>query len=122
MKLESSVTLFDDNKVEDRFAELQVTADGITAEVGRKVGNVCTVVIYALKDLDGNTEITIGTLPSGYRPYSDAVVAIIGVPSTSGFSRSVRITINPSGTITAYLYGSSMSGAINVRGTFTYSV
>lgn len=39
MKLESSVTLFDDNKVEDRFAELQVTADGITAEVGRKVGN-----------------------------------------------------------------------------------
>ena len=39
MKLESSVTLFDDNKVEDRFAELQVTADGITAEVGTKVGN-----------------------------------------------------------------------------------
>ena len=39
MQLESSVTLFDDNKVEDRFAELQVTADGITAEVGRKVGN-----------------------------------------------------------------------------------
>ena len=39
MQLESSVTLFDDNKVEDRFAQLQVTADGITAEVSRKVGN-----------------------------------------------------------------------------------
>lgn len=39
MQLESSITLFDDNKVENRFAELQVTADGITAEVGRKVGN-----------------------------------------------------------------------------------
>lgn len=39
MKLESSVTLFDDNKVEDRFAELQITADGITSEVSRKVGN-----------------------------------------------------------------------------------
>lgn len=39
MQLESSVTLFDDNKVEDRFAELQITADGITSEVSRKVGN-----------------------------------------------------------------------------------
>lgn len=39
MKLESSVTLFDDNKVEDRFAELQITADGITSEVSKKVGN-----------------------------------------------------------------------------------
>lgn len=39
MQLESSVILFDDNKVEDRFAELQITADGITSEVSRKVGN-----------------------------------------------------------------------------------
>ena len=39
MQLESSVTLFDDNKVEDRFAELQITADGITSEVSKKVGN-----------------------------------------------------------------------------------
>ena len=39
MQLESSVTLFDDNKVENRFAELQITADGITSEVSRKVGN-----------------------------------------------------------------------------------
>ena len=39
MQLESSVTLFDDDKVESRFAELQITADGITSEVSRKVGN-----------------------------------------------------------------------------------
>lgn len=39
MKLESSVTLFDDNKVESKFAQLQVTADGIASEVSRKVGN-----------------------------------------------------------------------------------
>ncbi len=39
MQLESSVTLFDDNKVETRFAELQITADGITSEVSKKVGN-----------------------------------------------------------------------------------
>lgn len=39
MQLESSVTLFDDTKVETRFAELQVTADGITSEVSKKVGN-----------------------------------------------------------------------------------
>ena len=39
MQLEESVTLFDDNKVENRFAELQITADGITSEVSRKVGN-----------------------------------------------------------------------------------
>lgn len=39
MQLESSVTLFDDNKVENRFAELQITADGITSEVSKKVGN-----------------------------------------------------------------------------------
>ena len=39
MRLESSVTLFDDNKVETRFAELQITADGITSEVSKKVGN-----------------------------------------------------------------------------------
>jgi hypothetical protein len=39
MQLESSVTLFDDEKVETRFAQLQITADGITSEVSRKVGN-----------------------------------------------------------------------------------
>ena len=39
MQLESSVTLFDDTKVETRFAELQITADGITSEVSKKVGN-----------------------------------------------------------------------------------
>lgn len=39
MQLESSVTLFDDDKVETRFAELQITADGITSEVSKKVGN-----------------------------------------------------------------------------------
>lgn len=39
MQLESSVTLFDDDKVESRFAELQITADGITSEVSHKVGN-----------------------------------------------------------------------------------
>lgn len=39
MQLEQSVTLFDDNKVESKFAELRVTADGITSEVSRKVGN-----------------------------------------------------------------------------------
>ena len=39
MQLESSVTLFDDEKVETRFAELQITADGITSEVSKKVGN-----------------------------------------------------------------------------------
>ena len=39
MQLESSVTLFDDDKVESKFAELQITADGITSEVSRKVGN-----------------------------------------------------------------------------------
>ena len=39
MQLESSITLFDDGKVENRFAELQITADGITSQVSRKVGN-----------------------------------------------------------------------------------
>lgn len=39
MQLESSVTLFDDNKVESKFAQLEITADGITSEVSRKVGN-----------------------------------------------------------------------------------
>jgi len=38
MQLESSVTLFDDEKVESKFAELRVTADGITSEVSKKVG------------------------------------------------------------------------------------
>lgn len=39
MQLESSVTLFDDEKVESKFAELIVDADGIRTEVSKKVGN-----------------------------------------------------------------------------------
>lgn len=86
-----------------------------------KCGNMCTVNIPALKDLTGNAETTIGTLPSGYRPYS-AVQVMVGVPGSSGFSRAMRVTINTGGAITVYLYGSSIADAVNVRGCVTFPV
>ena len=39
MKLQAETTVFNDEKVQSKFSELIVDADGIRTEVGRKVGN-----------------------------------------------------------------------------------
>lgn len=39
MKLTAESTVFNDNAVQNKFAELTVDADGIRTEVGKKVGN-----------------------------------------------------------------------------------
>ena len=39
MKLTAESTVFNDDNVKDKFAELEVDADGIRTEVGKKVGN-----------------------------------------------------------------------------------
>jgi hypothetical protein len=39
MKLTAETTVFNDDKVQEKFAELVVDADGIRTEVGKKVGN-----------------------------------------------------------------------------------
>lgn len=39
MKLTAESTVFNDDNVKDKFAELEIDADGIRTEVGKKVGN-----------------------------------------------------------------------------------
>ena len=130
MKLESSVTLFDDNKVEDRFAELQVTADGITAEVGRKVGNdevisrinqsAESIQIQANKvNIEGATIFSSGRLSqNSLNNAYDANGAATGAVNTlkSDLSSSSGTTVINGGHITT---GTLSAGAINASsGTF----
>ena len=130
MKLESSVTLFDDNKVEDRFAELQVTAEGITAEVGRKVGNdevisrinqsAESIQIQANKvNIEGATIFSSGrlsqnSLNNAYDAKGSATGAVNGLKTD--LSSSSGTTVINGGHITT---GTLSAGAVNsTSGTF----
>lgn len=130
MKLESSVTLFDDNKVEDRFAELQITADGITAEVGRKVGNdevisrinqsAESIQIQANKvNIEGATIFSSGrlsqnSLNNAYDANGAATGAVNGLKND--LSSSSGTTVINGGHITT---GTLSAGAVNATsGTF----
>lgn len=130
MQLESSVTLFDDNKVEDRFAELQITADGITAEVGRKVGNdevisrinlsPETATIHADKvNIEGAAIFSSGRLSqSSLNNAYDAKGAATGAVDTlkSDLSSSSGTTVINGGHIAT---GTLSAGAVNANsGTF----
>lgn len=100
-----------------------ITGDhlAVTLEYQR-VGSICIVKVNSLKDLTGNTETELGTLPAGFRPYRNDVYCDIGTPASAGFSRSLRIHINTSGIVSAYLYGSDISGTINVRTSIPFIV
>ena len=130
MQLESSVILFDDNKVEDRFAELQITADGITSEVSRKVGNdevisrinqsAEGVQIQANKvNIEGATIFSSGrlsqsSLNSAYDANGSATSAVNNLKSD--LSSSSGTTVINGGHIAT---GTLSAGAVNANsGTF----
>lgn len=81
-----------------------------------KVGNIASVRISTLKNLPAGS-CDIATLPAGYRPYSMAVEQFVytGV-------ENMRITINLSGVINVYNYGSAISGSRNLRCYITFPV
>lgn len=81
-----------------------------------KAGKIAAIKIAAVKAIPARQDVTIATLPNGYKP-SIQVIKFIYTPTSSGSDNAVRITINTNGTITAYWYGASgtTSGALNIQ-------
>ena len=138
MKLTAESTVFNDDKVQSKFAELIVDADGIRTEVGKKVGNTEVIsrinqsaesvkiqadkinidgVITAVNDnttttIDGD-KITTGTLLASAVKADSGTFNTANIPSLS----SEKITVGAQSLTTA-LNGKAASGAENTANNY----
>lgn len=79
----------------------------------RKIGDVCSINIDGLKNVQNNTNTILGTLPSGFRPLTQES---FDVSLWTGSSvESYRVMVIPEGVIYLYAYNGVTTQANFVR-------
>ena len=82
-----------------------------------KCGKIIILSIAQLTNLPYGQDITLFTLPEGYRPMAQVVADTVA--ATAAPEHIVRITVNMDGTVVAHSYTTN-TGVLNVRVNITY--
>lgn len=85
----------------------------ITPINARKIGDVCSININGLQNVQNRTGTTLGTLPSGFRPLMQETFDV--TLWTESSVENYRVIVDPDGVIYLYAYNGVTTQANFVR-------